>query len=204
MPRPAGSKNAKTIAREQAKDDALKASGAATVMDFTDEVEPDEDDEADVDGAAELAEQPISNNDLAKALMALTEMQRQNLEGAPIRKVPISKFKTRSPFNPTGAKRKLKSRFYQNGGWVNIDRLTPKEVALFNTLSDLLKTGQTIRVKEMVSFSKVQNGGNIDLHLLYKNKSNDDKLALKSEFRHLVDMLEGGIEVASTPASLRE
>ena len=179
--------------------------GPATKVDLDEPTVLDwdtDDDEAEDETPPTPAHPPVSTNDLAVAVKALADATRQNLESAPIRKVPLSRFKTRSPFNPTGTKsRKLHSRFYQNGGWVNIDKMMPQEIELFNTLSDLMKPGESVKVKDMLTFSKVQNGGNVDLHLIYKNKSNDDKLTLKSEFRHLRDMLEGGIEAAQVAIS---
>ena len=183
MGRPKGSKNKTTIEGER----EATLTGDTTVMEW--DGSEDEAEETVAVVASDVGSQPITNDRLAEVLEKI-------VDSSPVKKVPFSKFKTRSPFNPTGARRKLDCRFYQNGYPVNIDKLTPKEVPLFNELAGLLKPGDIVKAKNLLSWTKVQKGGNMDVHLIYKNKSQDERMALKSEFRNLTDMLTEGVAAA--------
>ena len=118
-----------------------------------------------------------SQIDLANAIRTLADSQ-------PVKRVPFAKFKTRSPFNPTGnKKRKLTRRCYQNGFPMMIKKLFDEEIDMLNKIS----AGKYM--DGLVTIIIAQNGGNSDLHIVYDNKSFDQRLALKSHFRNLREML---------------
>lgn len=183
MSRPSGSKNkpkAPAAAAPATDEKEMVLEGGPTTVEW-DDADDDTDDE-DAEGSQSVGGQAITNDRLADVLEKI-------VDSSPIKKVPFSKFKPKSSFNPEGRKgRKLQCRFYQNGYPVQIDKLADEEIRLFNELQSLMKPTDVLKVG-LITWLKVQNGGNMDLHLSYKNKSNDDKLALKSEFRHLTDML---------------
>jgi hypothetical protein len=127
-----------------------------------------------------------SQVDLAHAIRTLADSQ-------PVKRVPWAKFKTRSPFNPTGnKKRKLTRRCYQNGFPMNIKKLHDEEIVMLN------KVVPGRYMNGLVTLIQVQNGGNTDLHIVYENKSFDQRLALKSEFRNLKEMLSICLDEAKT------
>lgn len=147
----------------------------------------DESDESRPEAApqgVQLSDAPITQNDLARSQIQLAGAIQTLADSQPVKRVPWSKFKTRSPFNPTGnKKRKLTRRIYQNGYPVNIKKLFDEEIAMFNKI----EPGRYM--EGLVTIVKVQTGGNTDLHVVYNNKSFDQRLALKSNFRNLREML---------------
>ena len=143
------------------------------------EEEPDEDDTPEG-----YVEPEITQADLAKAIHALAKGQ-QAINESQIRKVPYANFKRRSSFNPDGRKnRKLIRRCYQNGYPMNVVVLHNEEIEILNRL----KAGRylngivTVRVEE--------KGVDSTLNIIYKNKSADDKMELKNEFRNLTEFLK--------------
>jgi hypothetical protein len=129
-------------------------------------------------------EAPVTQSQLAESQMMLTKALTALVDSQPVKRVTFAKFKTRSPFNPTGNKRrKLTRRCYQNGFPMDIKKLHDEEIAMLNKLTP----GKYFN--QLVTVIQVQTGGNTDLHIVYENKSFDQRLALKSEFRHLREML---------------
>ena len=129
-------------------------------------------------------ERPTSGQ-LAQVIQTLVDSQ-------PVKRVPFAKRKVRSPFNPTGnRKRKLTRRCYQNGFGMDVKKLFDEEISLLNQL----EPGRYLN--NMVTVNVVENGGNTDLHIQYKNKTPDDKLALSAEFRSLREMLKRCVEEAA-------
>lgn len=127
---------------------------------------------------------PVTQDQLARSTVALAGAIQTLADSQPVKRVPWAKFKTRSPFNPTGnKKRKLLRRIYQNGYPVNIKKLFDEEIAMFNKI----EPGRYM--DGLVTIVQVQTGGNTDLHVVYANKSFDQRLALKSNFRNLREML---------------
>lgn len=147
----------------------------------------DESDESRPEAQAQgiqLTDAPITQNDLARSQMQLAGAIQTLADSQPVKRVPWAKFKTRSPFNPTGNKRrKLTRRIYQNGYPVMIKKLFDEEIAMLNKL----ESGRYM--EGLVTVVQVQTGGNTDLHIVYNNKSFDQRLALKSNFRNLREML---------------
>lgn len=175
MGRPAGSKNK---VKAQSNDVTVM-----TVEDFERGV-PGDEDEAPVEVRNTDNDAPTQGQ-LAKAIQALAD-------SAPVRRVPFAKFKTRSPFNPTGKRRKLSRRCYQNGYPMNIKTLHSKEIELL----ERLQPGKYIN--GMVGISVQENGGNTDLHIAYKNKNIDDRMANKSEWRNLEQLLQRCVDEAES------
>jgi len=158
-----------------------------------------EDDALEQEKEAETAP-GVTNNQLAEAIMQLAKSQQAMVDSQPVKRVPWSKFKTRSPFNPTGnRKRKLSRRCYQNGYPMDVRKLFDEEIALLNQL----RPGKYF--SGLVTVYEVTTGGNVDLHIHYLNKSFDQRLALKSEFKNLREMLRGCVEEASKrgPTTIR-
>lgn len=115
---------------------------------------------------------------LAKAIQGL-------IDSAPVKRVPFAKFKTHSPFNPTGnKKRKLSRRCYQNGFPMDIRKLHDEEISLLNQL----RPGRFI--KGLVTVREILNGGNTDLHIYYANQTIDQRMANKQEWRNLGELLK--------------
>lgn len=130
------------------------------------------------------ASAPVTQDQLARSTVALAGAIQTLADSQPVKRVPWAKFKTRSPFNPTGnKKRKLLRRIYQNGYPVNIKKLFDEEIAMFNKVEPGRYMGG------LVTIVQVQTGGNTDLHIVYANKSFDQRLALMSSFRNLREML---------------
>jgi superfamily II DNA or RNA helicase len=146
-------------------------------------IDPDDDEDE-----VEVAEEQVSTGDLARAITALAKGQ-QALVDSQIRKVPFANHKPRSSFNPTGNKRrKLSRRCYQNGYPMNIVLLHDREIALLNDL----KAGKYLN--GLVTVRVNDRGVDTTLDILYKNKTPDDKMNLKNEFRSLTEFLERAIK----------
>jgi hypothetical protein len=125
----------------------------------------------------------ISTHDLAAAVHALAKGQ-ETLINSQVRKVPFANHKPRSSFNPTGKKRrKLTRRCYQNGYPMNINLLHDEEIELLNRLQagKYLNGLVTVRVED--------KGAESALNIIYRNKSVDERFALKNEFRDLREFL---------------
>lgn len=187
----------------------VPATSEATVLTPEDFDVPDTGDDADADQAlreqADAAREKAlagatatpTTGQLAEAVMALVQNQKTMLETQPVKRVPWSKFKTRSPFNPKGDKRrKLTRRCYQNGFPMNIRTVHDEEIALLNQLQE----GRYIN--GMVRVVIAENGGNTDLHIIYKNASADDKLANAAEWRNLTELLKRCVQESSAVASV--
>lgn len=138
------------------------------------------------DDYLEVEAAPATNTDedvptqgqLAKAIQAIADSQ-------PVKRVPYAKFKTRSPFNPRGIRRrKLTRRCYQNGFPMDVRKLHDEEISLLNQL----KPGRYI--DNLVTVVEAQNGENVDLHLVYKNKTIDQRMANAAQWRNLREMLK--------------
>lgn len=159
--RPKGSKN-KVVAKAVTQ----------TVREVDPALEDVDPSEAELWGVEENETPRQSSEDkLAKAVDALNntaEAMRANT----IVKVPLSKFKTRSPFNPTGRKgRKLSRRVYQNGFPVLVTRLHDNEIELLEQVTPGNYLNNTVAIRES------KNGASIDLHIVYKNKTIDQRMS---------------------------
>lgn len=132
--------------------------------------------------------QEITNADLAKAIMALVQTQTAVAQSV-VHKVPYANHKPRSTFNPAGnKKRKLKRRCYQNGYPMNIALLHDVEIEALNRL----KGGKYLN--GLVTVRTDDRGEDSTLNILYRNKSIDERMALKSEFRNLTEFLKRAVE----------
>lgn len=140
---------------------------------------------------------PVTQQQLAKTLQGLTQAVTVMAESQPVKRVPFAKRKIRSPFNPTGnRKRKLTRRCYQNGYPMLVTRLHDEEIALLNQVRPGLYINNLVRVTE------TQNGGNIDLHIIYKNKGIDQQLANQQHWRDLRDLLRLCVEETRSAPTL--
>src|SRR3990167_4194699 len=65
----------------------------------------------------------------------LAEVLEKIIDSSPVKRLPFAKFKTRSPFNPTGNKRRKLTRVcYQNGAMLPIKVINDEEIALLNRI----------------------------------------------------------------------
>jgi len=130
----------------------------------------------------------ISSDDLARAIHALAKGQ-EALVNSQVRKVPYANHKPRSSFNPAGKKkRKLKRVCYQNGYVMNVVLLHDREIDLLNQLQGgkYLNGLVTVKVDD--------RGSESTLNIIYRNKTVDERMALKSEFRNLAEFLERAVK----------
>jgi hypothetical protein len=128
-----------------------------------------------------MAEAIVDVKELAQAIKEAVE------ETAPIKQVHISRYRAKTPFNPTGAKRaqrpKLNCTFFQNGDKPNPTRLFDEEIELINGL----KPGRYInRVVEVVE--KIE-GGERAVEIRYSNKTPEQRFENKNHFRSLLELL---------------
>jgi len=141
--------------------------------------DPDDDDEVIEDEPAQ-----ITQGDLASAIHALAKGQ-EALANSQVRKIPYANHKPRSSFNPTGKKkRKLSRKCYQNSYMMNINLLHDREIELLNQL----KAGKYLN--GLVTVRVEDKGEESSVNIIYRNKSVDERMALKSEFRNLTEFLE--------------
>ena len=145
---------------------------------------------------------PVTVNDLLKLIAAmktsdaaapgqvtatdLTALVQSIQAMTPKKKVLFSEFKTKSPFNPTGnKKRKLTRIAYQNGARIRIAALFDEEIKLFNSLPE----GRFI--ENLVTVRKVggSNGGLDQVHIEYSNRTHDQRMAIAMHIRSFVGLL---------------
>ena len=197
MPRPKGSKNKATVARES------KEIMDPVAQDFEEQIE--EQDEELLAGAEEIEpdveddeeeEQPriapgmtrvadTGNNTLLEAIREQTAALTASM---PQRKVLFSQFKTRSPFNPTGRRRKLKFIVYQNGYRCNPKTLNDTE---FNTInSGKIRPGQYLSKIVTVRVVKADSAEDDDkIFISYNNKTPDQRMMNKDHWNGFADLL---------------
>jgi hypothetical protein len=194
MGRPKGSKN-KTVAKAKPP---LKSSIEDVARPGTEAEDLVESNDVDDDGLGTKATyvpappptptpQPmgITADQLAQATITLSNAVQTLADTASIKKIPFSKFKTHSPFNPTGKKnRQLTRRVFQNYFRVDIHKLHDEEISLLNQV----KTGKYIN--NLVTIREVLNGSNTDLHILYNNKTPDQRMTNQSEWRNFTELLK--------------
>jgi len=160
-----------------------------TVIDFgpeDPELTPEEGEE--VAQVAQESEPIITQGDLARAIHALAKGQ-EALVNSQVRKVPYANHKPRSAFNPQGKKkRKLTRVCYQNGYVMNVVLLHDREIELLNTVQGgkYLNGLVTVKIDD--------RGSETTLNIIYKNKTVDERMALKSEFRNLKEFLERAVK----------
>lgn len=139
-----------------------------------------------------------SQGELAQAILALTQSQKAFIDAQPVKKVPFAKVKSRSPFNPTGRRgRKLLRRCFQNGYRMPVDKLHDEEISLLNQI----QPGRYINGLVVVKVQEV--GMETDLHIMYKNKTIDQRLANKGEWRDLREMLRRILSEGPTDSRVR-
>jgi hypothetical protein len=159
------------------------------VPEQTEPTNPFENDTDEDDDTPQEDDTPaISQADLAKAIHALARGQ-DALINSQVRKVPFANHKPRSTFNPTGKKkRKLTRTCYQNSYFMNVALLHDEEIALLNVLQPgkYLNGLVTVRIDE--------SGATPALNIVYRNKTVDERMALKSEFRSLREFLQMAVK----------
>lgn len=97
---------------------------------------------------------------------------------APIRKVPYSKYKPVSPFNPRGIRnRKMKRVAYQNDHRINVKLLKDAEIDAL----DSVKPGLYLNGMVRVEVRQGENGEPDQVRLYYKNKTHDQRMILAQE-----------------------
>lgn len=142
----------------------------------------------------------ISGEQLVQIMGQLGIAVQTLADNQPTKKIPFAKFKTKSPFNPTGRKgRKLTRRVYQNYHRVDVKKLHDEEIALLNQI----KPGRYLN--GVLTIREVMNGADTDLHFLYDNKSQDQKFTVMREFRgHFTEMLKRCINDGPKPIVSRD
>lgn len=192
MGRRPGSKNKTTIAREQAATEPLNS------VEEGFEEEMAEETVAPPPGMTPVA--ALSGD--ATILQAIREQTEALTRAMPPAKVPFSRFKTRSAFNPTGARRKLKYVVYQNGYRCNPKTLTDEEFALIN--SGKIRPGQylsklvTVRIEQAASEEDQDK-----IHIGYHNKTPDQRMMLKEHWRGFGDLLRKIVAESETASARR-
>ncbi len=121
--------------------------------------------------AAAPDEQPV----LASAVNAFTAAV-ERLESQTPNKVPLHKFKARTPWNPEGKKDRirLKRVTYQNGNQVDDKRLSEEEISLFNQL----RPGRYGPNRKYVVIVRPSDRA---VELRYSNKTFEDRLAVQAD-----------------------
>lgn len=171
-----------------------------------DEVEDVDESEVGVDGNPTAPEddddvKPVAQEDAISRLA--TSVQRfvdvQN-EDRPIKKVPWSRYKPKSVFNPTGdKKRKLTRRCYQNNHRLFIPNLYDEEISLLNQVEP------GTYIDGLVTIVERQNGENLDLHILYRNATQAQRMENLTYWRNLGELLKRCLNEGPTdPAVLRK
>lgn len=107
-------------------------------------------------------------------------------ELTPPRKVRFNEYKTRSPFNPTGnRKRKLDRICFQNGARINVALLFDEEIKLLNTLPEGRFIDQLVTVRKDAG-----SGGDKDkIHIEYANRTHDQRITFAEHVRSFVGLL---------------
>jgi hypothetical protein len=192
MPRPKGSKNKPKseptdFEIEQAESDEEVLAASSEDEDVDDDMA--EEDDRPPQGMTRVAEVNTSRvSGPNEFLEAFREQTAALVDMMPAKKVPFSRFKTRSPFNPTGRKRKLKVVLYQNGYRANPKTLTDTEFDIIN--SSKVRPGQylskivTVRVDRAVSAEDQDK-----LYISYHNKTPDQRMMNKDHWNGFDDLL---------------
>ena len=117
---------------------------------------------------------------------------------APKRKLTVGQIVSRSPFNPTGKrKRKLKRVMYQNGNRLRERFLHDEEIALL----DQIKAGHYVNGKIIVIENDAD--GDKSVHIRYKNRNQNDRMDLQSEVPNLKAMLSRIVSEQTDQAAVR-
>lgn len=204
MGRTKGSKNKTTNkAKNEVVDDVDIEQVNTEVEDLEEQdeqdVEEDDVDDEDVDdaeptrqvapGMTRVADPETIKSSGSELLDAIREQTAALTASMPPRRVLFSKFKTRSPFNPTGRKRKMKFIVFQNGYRCNPKTLTDVEVDIIN--SGKIRSGQYIEKIVTVRIDKAASPEDSDkIFLSYNNKTPDQRMMVKDHWRNFSDLLQ--------------
>ena len=121
----------------------------------------------------------ISGYDLCSLVESIKDMTRRRM-------VLYSEYKTKSPFNPTGnKKRKLTRTLFQNGQRVNIKTMFDDEIKLANTVAP----GRYINKLVTVRLVEGSNGSMDQIHVEYANRSNDQRIENANHWRSFLELL---------------
>jgi hypothetical protein len=126
------------------------------------------------------------------AVAAIAAAFQQTLATVAPKKVTMAQLRPKTPFNPeakTG--RKLVRATYQNGTKLNPTFLTDREIALVNQLKPGKFVGGLVRVVER------DHGPDKEIHILYENKTAEQRIALKDQARNFTDILTQCVEGAA-------
>lgn len=128
---------------------------------------------------------PVSTND---ALVSILARLAENAESGPVKQIPRSKAKIRTPWHPSGSKNrpKLARQTYVNGGHQREILLSNKEIELFNQI----KPGMYINRKVLVIESADKDGAAIAVY--FPNKTQEDRL-LSMQYAPNLETLLGKI-----------
>lgn len=130
----------------------------------------------------------VSTSQLADAIVSAVR------ETQPPRKITFAERKARSPFNPSGNKKRVLSRvMYQNGTRLMVNRLHDEEISLLNQL----KPGKF--VNGLVTVVEKDKGAEQEIHIFYKSALPDDRMALKGEVKDFKEMLRRCVSEAKAP-----
>jgi hypothetical protein len=130
----------------------------------------------------------IDISELAGAISAGI-VQATNTTG-PVKQIPITKFKHKTPWNPTGRKDSLRPQFtrtyYQNGAQIAMWHVTDADIELLNQLRPGRYFDRKVEVVERVGENV---GDHASIEIRYNNASADQRFDLKNYFRNFSEML---------------
>ena len=124
---------------------------------------------------------------LAGAIAAgITQAANQT---GPVKQIPITKYRTKTPWNPKGLKPAARPQFarayWQNGHPVELWHVTDEDVRNLN----LLKAGRYIDRKVEVVVRLAENGQAPACEIRYSNATADQRFELKNLFRNFSELL---------------
>jgi len=133
-------------------------------------------------------ENSIDISELAGAISAGI-VQATNQTG-PVKQLPITKYKHKTPWNPTGKKESQRPQFarlyMQNGAQIALWHVTDADVELLNQLRPGRYFDRKVEVVERVGENV---GDQACIEIRYNNASADQRFDLKNYFRNFSEML---------------
>jgi hypothetical protein len=143
----------------------------------------------------------INVDQLAQSIAkGITEAASQT---GPIRQVPITRYRGRTVFNPTGAPPHKRPQFtrdyYQNGKQLEAHVQFDKDIVMLNQL----KPGRYLDRKVEVIERYSENGEANQLEIRYPSATPDDRFAMTKYFRSFTELLERILAEQNAPPSAR-
>lgn len=222
MARPKGSKNKKTVEREDDINDIVAPDPVVPVEDdeqeegyvlspgdeedapeveYEDDNDPDDAPVGPPPGMRTVSQigalGPAINQQLDARDSALIETLKSIM---PLQQVPFARFKTRSSFNPSGKRRLMKRICYQNGYRCNVKTLFDEEISLI----ERLKPGRYIQNLVTVTLERSGDSDEDKVHIHYSNRTPDQRMTFKNHVRSFVSLLRKCVNEAEARAQARK